>query len=195
MTGEGQEPADDARPAASGPAPEEPASDASPDEPANADPAAPDVSEAGSGGAGLRVFGAAVTLPWLMLYGVTGVSAVTRAAQAYSAGNKRVDTGYTRFVTPGELAFFGALLLAAFAVMMACALLLLFRRRSAAAWLPLLLVAAGFTAGAAWAGVSGGLHPLLWVLLFFGLAYVTVIALVSVVKVTRADRRGRIAAP
>ena len=104
--------------------------------------------ERGDGaGAGLRVLGAAVTLPWLVLYGVTGVSAVTRAAQAYSAGRKQVDAGYTRFVSPGELAFVGALLLAAFAVMMACALLLLFRRRSAAAWLPLLLVAAGLTGG------------------------------------------------
>lgn len=148
-----------------------------------------------SAGAGLRLLGSAVTLPWLVLYGVTGVSAVTRAAQAYSAGHKRVDAGYTRFVSPGELAFFGALLLTAFAVMMACALLLLFRRRSAEAWLPLLLVAAGLTAGAVWAGISGGLHPLLWVMLFFGLVYVAVIALVQVVKVTRAERRGRIASP
>ena len=130
-----------------------------------------------------------------MLYGVTGVSAVTRAAQAYSAGHKRVDAGYTRFVSPGELVFFGALLLTAFAVMMACALLLLFRRRSAVVWLPLLLVAAGLTAGAVWAGISGGLHPLLWIMLFFGLVYVAVIALVQVVKVTRAERRGRIASP
>ena len=62
-------------------------------------------------------------------------------------------------------------------------------------WLPLLLVAAGLTAGSVWAGVSGGLHPLLWVLLFFGLAYVTVVALVRVLQVTRAERRGRIVSP
>ena len=62
-------------------------------------------------------------------------------------------------------------------MLLACGLLLLFRRRAAVAWLPLLLVAAGLTAGAVWAGVSGGIHPLLWVLLFFGLAYVTVVAL------------------
>jgi hypothetical protein len=148
-----------------------------------------------SAGAGLRVLGSAVTLPWLMLYGVTGVSAVTRAAQAYSAGHKQVDAGYTRFVSPGELAFFGALLLTAFAVMMACALLLLFRRRSAAAWLPLLLVAAGLTAGAVWAGISGGLQPLLWLLLFFGLVYAAIISLVRVLKVTRAERRARIVSP
>ena len=186
-TGEATEPAGQAQPAAPDPGrPEEPADEAAP----------ADAEEHGAGaGAGLRVLGAAVTLPWLVLYGVTGVSAVTRAAQAYSAGHKRVDAGYTRFVSPGELAFFGALLITAFAVMMACALLLLFRRRSAVAWLPLLLVAAGLTAGAVWAGISGGLHPLLWLMLFFGLVYAVVIASVWVVKVTRAERRGRIAAP
>jgi hypothetical protein len=154
-------------------------------------------TEEANGGAraGLRLLAAAVTLPWLVLYGVTGVSAITRAATAYSAGHKRLDVGYTRFVSPGELAFFGALLLTAFAVMMACALLLLFRRRSATVWLPVLLVAAGLTAGAAWAGISGGLHPLLWIMLFFGLVYVTIVALVRVLQVTRAGRRGRIAPP
>ncbi len=79
--------------------------------------------------------------------------------------------------------------------MMACALLLLFGRRSAMVWLPLLLVAAGLTAGSIWASVRGGLHPILWVMLFFGLAYVTVVALVRVLKVTRAERRGRIVSP
>jgi hypothetical protein len=186
-TGEGLEPAGAAQPAAPDPGrPEVPAGEAAP---ADAE------EDGGSAGAGLRLLGAAVTLPWLVLYGVTGVSAVTRAAQAYSAGRTRVDAGYTRFVSPGELAFFGALLITAFAVMMACALLLLFRRRSAAAWLPLLLVAAGLTAGAVWAGISGGLHPLLWVMLFFGLVYAAVTALVQVVKVTQAERRGRIASP
>ena len=96
------------------------------------------------------------------------------AARAAGQGLRQLDAGYTRFVTPPQLAFVGALLLTAFAVLLACGLLLLFRRRTAAAWLPLLLVAAGLTAGAVWAGVSGGIHPLLWVLLFFGLAYVTV---------------------
>src|SRR5512137_106441 len=118
-TGEAAEPAGEAQPAPPDPGgPEDPAAQAAP----------ADADERGdSAGAGLRVLGAAVTLPWLVLYGVTGVSAVTRAAQAYSAGRERVDAGYTRFVSPGELAFFGALLLTAFAVMMACALLLLFR--------------------------------------------------------------------
>jgi hypothetical protein len=133
-------------------------------------------------------------LPWLIAYGILGVSAVTRAAQAYAAGLKRLDAGYTRFVTPGELVFVGALLLVAFAALLACSLLLLFRRRSATAWLPLLLVAAGLTAGSVWASVEGGLHPILWVLFFFGLAYCAAVALVRVLQVTRAERRGRIAA-
>jgi nucleotidyltransferase/DNA polymerase involved in DNA repair len=67
--------------------------------------------------------------------------------------------------------------------------------RSAMAWLPLLLVAAGLTAGSIWAAVSGDLHPGLWVLLFFGLAYVTVVALARLVQVTRAARSARIARP
>lgn len=153
--------------------------------------AAPD----GEAGAGLSLLGAAVTLPWTFLYGVTGVWAVALAARAAGQGLKRVDAGYTRFVTPPQLAFVGALLLTAFAVMLACGLLLLFRRRSRAAWLPLLLVAAGLAAGAVWAGVSGGIHPLIWVLLFFGLVYATVVALLQVLKVTGAERRGRIVEP
>jgi hypothetical protein len=157
---------------------------------------APATDEPGDGsGSGLRLLGAAVTLPWTFLYGITGVWAVALAARAAGQGLKRVDAGYTRFVTPPQLAFVGALLLTAFAVMLACGLLLLFRRQSGAAWLPLLLVAAGLTAGAVWAGVSGGIHPLIWAMLFFGLAYVTVVALVKVLKVTGAERRGRIVEP
>ena len=143
-------------------------------------------------GAGLRLLGAALTLPWLILYGITGAWAVARGAKAATEGLKQLDVGYTRFVTPAQVIFFGALLLTAFAVMMACALLLLYGRRSATVWLPLLLVAAGLTAGSIWAAVRGDLHPVFWVSLFFGLAYVTVVALVRVLKVTRADRRGRI---
>ena len=127
--------------------PREPAGEAAP------------AGEAPGGAASAAVRGcsrAAVTLPWLLLYGVTGVSAVTRAAQAYCDGNKQVDAGYTRFVTPGELLLVGALLLAAFAVMIACALLLFFGRRSATAWLPLLVIAAGLTAGSVWAAARAG---------------------------------------
>lgn len=159
----------------------------------DAEEPAPAADEASGGG--LSVLGAAVTLPWVFLYGVTGVWALARAASAAGQGLRQLDAGYTRFVTPPQLAFVGALLLTAFAVLLACGLLLLFRRRTAVAWLPLLLVAAGLTAGAVWAGISGGIHPLLWVLLFFGLAYVTVISLVKVLQVTRAERRGRIDQP
>ncbi len=176
------EPAGEAGPAITTEAEAAVASDVAPDAPA----------ERGGGSAALRMLGAAVTLPWLVLYGVTGVSVVTRGAQAYSSGLERVDAGYTRLVSPGELVFFGALLLTVFAVVMACALLLLFHHRSVMGWLPVFLVAAGLTAGAVWAGVTGELHPLLWVLLFFGLAYVTVVALVRLVQVTRATSRGRI---
>jgi len=149
--------------------------------------------EADSGA--LRLIGALVTLPWVLLYGVSGVWAVTLAAESASRGLKRIDAGYTRYVAPGELAFVGALLLAAFAVMLGCGLLILFRRRSAVAWLPLLLVAAGLTAGALWAGIEGRLHPLLWVFLFFGLVYAVVVAAVKVLHVTRVERRGTIAPP
>lgn len=158
--------------------------------------AGPAVQVPGGGArAALRLLAAAVMLPWLLAYGIFGVSAVTRAAQAYGAGFKRIDAGYTRFVSPGELAFVGALLVAAFAVLLACSLLLLFRHRSATWWLPALLVAAGLTAGSVWASVQGALHPFLWVLFFFGLAYCTAVALVRVLQVTRAGRHGRIASP
>ncbi len=150
---------------------------------------------AATAGAGLRLLAAALMLPWLLAYGIFGVSAVTRAAQAYAAGFKRIDAGYTRFVSPGELVFVGVLLVAAFAVLLACSLLLLFHHRSATGWLPVLLVAAGLTAGSVWASVQGGLHPILWGLFFFGLAACTAVALVRVLQVTRAERRGRIAPP
>ena len=175
-------PADEAAPAPA----EEPVGEAEP---------AVTLSRNPRSGAGLRLLGAMVTLPWLMLYGVTGAWAVARGARAATDGLKQFDAGYTRFVTPAQVIFVGALLLAAFAVMMACALLLLYGRRSAIAWLPLLLVAAGLTAGSIWASVRGDLHPLLWSAFFFGLAYVTVVALVRVLKMTRAGRRGRIATP
>jgi hypothetical protein len=146
-------------------------------------------------GAAVMLLAAAVTLPWLVVYGATGAWAVTRGARAAAQGLEQLDAGYTRLVTPLELMYVGALLLAAFAVLLACGLLLVFRRRSAMVWLPVLLVAAGLTAGSIWAAVSGGLHPLLWVLFFFGLAYVTVVALVRTVQVTRAGRHARIVSP
>jgi hypothetical protein len=167
----------------------EPADEADPADPAGTPRAAQ------RSGVGLRLLGAVVTLPWLVLYGITGAWAVTRAARAVADGLKQLDAGYTRIVTPAELLYVGALLLAAFGVMLACALLLLLDRRSGMVWLPLLLIAAGLTAGSVWAAVNGGLHPALWGLFFFGLAYVAVIALVYVLKVTRAERRARIVSP
>lgn len=154
-----------------------------------------DEETSGGAGAGLRLLAAAVMLPWLVVYGIVGAWAVTRGARAAADGLTELDAGYTRMVTPLGLVFVGALILAAFAVLLACALLLMFRRRSALAWLPVLLVAAGLTAGSVWAAVSGGLPLVLWVLFFFGLAYATVVALVRVVQVTRTGRHGRIAAP
>jgi hypothetical protein len=169
--------------------------EAGPQEPAGEAGPAVTLQQGGTRGGGLRVLAAAVTLPWLFLYGITGTWAVTLGARAFADGLEQIDAGYTRIVTPTELMYVGALLLAGFGVLLACALLLTFWARSAVAWLPLLLVAAGLTAGSVWAAVSGGLHPGLWVLLFFGLAYATVVALARVVQVTRAARRGRIAAP
>ena len=173
-----ERPADDAPAPAAGDAPPAEASDGVP-----------------RPGAGRRLLAAVVTLPWFLAYGITGAWAVTRGAQAYSEGLKDFDVGYTRFVTPTSVMYVGALLLAAFAVMLACALLLLFDRRSGVVWLPVFLVAGGLTAGSIWAAVRGGLAPLLWVLFFFGVAFVTVVALVRVVQVTRAERRARIVPP
>ena len=182
-------PADDAAPAGD----DVPADGAPPagDEAPPADPSGPVARP----GAGRRLLAAMVTLPWFLAYGITGAWAVTRGAQAYSEGLKDFDVGYTRFVTPTSVMYVGALLLAAFAVLLACALLLLFDRRSGAVWLPVLLIAGGLTAGSIWAAVRGDLAPVLWLLFFFGLAFVTVVALVRVVQVTRAGRRARIVRP
>ncbi len=152
--------------------------------------AAPAVGAERDGGSrvALRVLAAAVTLPWMVVYGVTGAWAVARGARAFAAGLPQLDAGYTRMVTPAGLMYVGALLLAGFGVLLACALLLLFRRRSATVWLPLLLAAAGLTAGSVWAAASGGLHPGLWVLFFFGLAYATAVAAVCLAQVTRRSR-------
>jgi hypothetical protein len=149
----------------------------------------------GGRGVALRLLAAAVTLPWLVMYGITGAWAVTVGVRGAARGLPHLDAGYTRMVTPLELMYVGGLLLAAFAVLLACALLLISGRRSAMLWLPVLLVASGLTAGSVWAAISGGLHPLLWILFFFGLAYATSVALVRVVQVTRAGRRARIVAP
>ena len=90
----------------------------------------------------------------------------------------------------------GSVKLAAFGVMLACALLLLFDRRSAhGRGCRSCSSPPGSPPGSVWAAHQRRAASLLWVLFFFGLVYVTVIALVRVLKVTRAERRGRIASP
>jgi 4-hydroxybenzoate polyprenyltransferase len=139
-------------------------------------------------GGGLRLLAAVVTLPWMLGYGVTGAWAVTRGARGVAAGVENLDVGYTRLVTPAGVIYVGALLLTAFAVLLACSLLLVYDRRSPVAWIPVLFVSAGLSAGAAWAAARGSLDPGLWLLFFFGLVYVAVVAAVRIVRVTRGAR-------
>jgi hypothetical protein len=110
-------------------------------------------------------------------------------------GLPHLDAGYTRLVTPAGLVFVGALLLTAFATVLAVALLLLVAHRGRAAWLTVLVAAVTLTAGAVWAAVTGGLHPGLWLLYFFGLLYSVAAAAVQLARVTRHSGRGRIAEP
>ncbi len=146
-------------------------------------------------GGGLRLLAAATTLPWLLGYGTTGAWAVARALWAMRDGLPHLDAGYTRLVTPAGLLVVGALLLTAFATVLAAALLLLFAHRGRAVWLAVLVVALALTAGAVWAAVTGGLHPGLWLLYFFGLLYAAAVAAVQLRRVTRRAGRGRIAVP
>jgi hypothetical protein len=152
------------------------------------DEPAPKVAEQRSGG-GLRLLAVVVTLPWMLGYGVTGAWAVARGARGVAAGAESIDVGYTRLVAPAGVIYVGALLLTAFAVLLVCSLLLVYDRRSPMAWIPVLFVSAGLSAGAAWAAARGGLHPGLWLLFFFGLVYVVVVAAVRIVRATRAARR------
>jgi len=140
-------------------------------------------------GGGLRLLAAVVTLPWMLCYGVTGVWAVTRGARGAAAGVEHVDVGYTRLVTPAGVIYVGSLLLAGFAVLLSCSILLVYDRRSPMVWIPVLFVSAGLSAGAVWAAARGGLNPGLWLLFFFGLVYVAVVAAVCIARQTRAARR------
>jgi hypothetical protein len=142
--------------------------------------------EAPSPGGGLRLLAAVITLPWMIGYGVTGAWALTRGFRGVAAGVERIDVGYTRLVTPAAVIYVGSLLLTAFAVLLACAMLLIYGRRSPVAWIPVFFVCLGLSAGAVWAAARGGLDPGLWVLFFFGLVYVAVVAAVHIVSVTRA---------
>lgn len=140
-------------------------------------------------GGGLRLLAAVISLPWMLGYGVTGAWAVARGARDVGAGVAHIDVGHTRLVTPGGVIYVGALLLTAFAVLLVCSLLLIYDRRSPTVWLPVLLVSVGLSAGAVWAAARGGLDPGLWLLFFFGLVYVAVVAAVRIARKTRTDRR------
>ena len=146
-------------------------------------------------GGGLRLLAAAIVVPWLVGYGVTGAWAVTRGARAAADGLSSIDVGYSRPVTPPGVIFVGALLLAGFAVLLAAVMLALYDARGRAAWAAVCAVAAVLTAGSVWAAVSGGLHPGLWLLFFGGLLYAAALSLVELLRVTRAARRGTIPAP
>ncbi len=149
-----------------------------------------DPTTAPARGGGLRLLAAAVMLPWFAAYGATGVWAVVRAARAAADGLSRMDAGYTRPVTPGGLVSVGVLLLVAFALLLTCGLLLVLHRSSLAAWLSVAAVGTLLTAGSVWVAVRGDLHPALWVLFFFGLAYATAVALIRVVRLVGPGSRG-----
>lgn len=158
------------------------------------EPAEPEL-EAPRPGGWLRLFVAVITLPWMLGYGIIGAWAVTRGVRGVAAGVARIDVDYTHLVTPAAVIYVGALLLTAFAVLLTCSMLLIYDRRSPTAWIPVLFVSAGLTGGAVWAAARGGLHPGLWLLYFFGLVYVVVVATMRVVGATRDARRGAIAEP
>jgi hypothetical protein len=150
---------------------------------------------AASRGAGWRLLAAVVLIPWLLSYGITGAWAVTRGATAASRGLESIDVGYTRMVTPASVMLVGGLLLAAFAVVLAASLLIVVGARRVVQWAPVAVVAGLLTAGAVWAGVRGELHPGLWLLFFFGLAYALVAAAVQLWRVSRRPGRGPVVGP
>ena len=139
-------------------------------------------------GGGLRVLAALVMLPWLLGYGVIGTWTVVRGASAAASGLKSFDAGYTRLVSPAGVILVGALLLAAFAVLLATSMLLMLGGRGAT-WTAVAVTAVLLVAGSVWAAVRGGLSPILWVLFFFGLVYVVAVAIVALIRVTRAPGR------
>ena len=139
-------------------------------------------------GGGLRVLAALVMLPWLLGYGVIGTWTVVRGASAAASGLKSFDAGYTRLVSPAGVILVGALLLAAFAVLLATSMLLMLGGRGAT-WTAVAVTAVLLVAGSVWAAVRGGLSPILWVLFFFGLVYVVAVAIIALIRVTRAPGR------
>jgi hypothetical protein len=142
-----------------------------------------------------RLLAAAVTLPWLIGYGVIGSWAVTRGARAAAGGLPSIDVGYSGMVSPAGVIVVGALLLAGFAALLATAMLVLHDARGRGPWATVCAVSAFLTAGSVWAAASGGLKPGLWFLFFGGLLYALALSLSRVRRVTRAAARGRIARP
>ena len=163
-----------------------------PDDVAGSPPAETDDERRGGG---LRVLVSLVMLPWLLGYGIIGTWTVVRGASAAAAGLKTFDAGYTRLVSPGGVILVGALLLAAFAVLLAASMLLVLGSRRGGTWAAVAVVAVLLVAGSVWAATRGGLSPVLWVFFFFGLVYAAAVAVVSLIGVTRASGRGRIAQP
>ena len=144
---------------------------------------------------GLRLFAAAVTIPWLLGYGVTGVWAVTRGAISAAGDLSSIDVGYSRAVSPSSVIFVGALLLAGFAVVLAAAMLILYDAHGSGRWAAVCVVATALTAGSVWASVQGELHPALWLVFFGGLLYAALLSLVLLVRALRAPGRNSTADP
>ena len=166
-----------------------------------ADAAAPDAAEpqpmdeSPRSHVGLRLLGAAVTIPWLFAYGVTGVWAVTRGARSAAGHLSSIDVGYSRTVSPTSVIFVGALLLAGFAVMLAAAMLVLYGARGPGRWAAVCLVATALTVGSVWVSVRGELHPAMWPVFFGGLLYATLLSLIMLVRALRARGGSRIVDP
>lgn len=151
--------------------------------------------ESATAGGGRRLLAAVIALPWLVAYGVVGAWAVTKAARAMSDGVARVEVGYVHPVSPGSLLVVGALLLAAFATLLALALLLLWGSHRGVPWSAVAAVGWLLTAGTVWAALEGGLHPGLWPLYFFGVAYAAVLATIVAVRVARGPAGGTVVPP
>jgi len=146
-------------------------------------------------GAGRRLILAALLLPWLLGYGITGSWAVARGALAAADGLDSLQAGYAHIVSPAGLIVVGALLLAGFGALLATALLLAFDRRGRGRWASVCGVAAALTAGSVWAAVAGGLHPGLWLVFFAGLAYAAALSGVGALRAAGARGRGRVERP
>ena len=147
------------------------------------------------GRTGLRLMAAALLVPWLLGYGITGSWAVARGVRGVTQHVPHLDAGYSRPVSPASLVLVGALLLAGFAVLLAAALLLVASSQRRGLWSAVLVLALLLVAGAVWAGVAGHVDPGLWVVLFFGLLVAAVAAAVALVRMPGGGGRARIAEP